>query len=311
MGIAWSMYTESYPPRSKFNVEDIPDLSGKVVIVTGGNTGIGKETAKALLLHNAKVYIGARSPEKAEEAIQDLKEQTGKEAFFLKLDLADLKSVKSGAEEYLSKEKELHILFNNAGVMVPPLDMLTTQGYDLQFGTNVLGHFYFTKLLLPILVSTAKASPSGNVRVVNTSSSASRVGKINFNTFKDSPARRKLSPTALYGQSKLGNVIFSNELARRYGDQGIISSSLNPGNIVTNLMRHLPNFVRKIVEFGIHPVTKGALTQLWAGTSDEGLKMNGKYLIPWARYGPQNPLGLDEALAKELWTWLDEQVQAV
>ncbi|TFK24429.1 NAD(P)-binding protein [Coprinopsis marcescibilis] len=287
MGTVWSMYTESYPPRSKFNVEDIPDLSGKVVIVTGGNSGIGKETVKALLQHNAKVYLGARSREKAKEAIQELKDETGKEAIFLKPDLADLKSVKSGAEEFISKEKELHILFNNAGVGVPPFEMMTAQGC---------------------------LEPTSSVRVVNTSSSAAWVGAIDFNTFKDSPARSKLSTTALYSQSKLGNVIFSNELAQRYGDQGIISSSLNPGNIVTNLMHYMPNFIRIVVEFGLHPVNKGALMQLWAGTSDEGLNMNAKYLISWARYalyGPQNPLALDETLAKEMWTWMDEQVQDV
>ncbi|KAF8659670.1 hypothetical protein AX16_001811, partial [Volvariella volvacea WC 439] len=138
MGQIVSGYRQGWPPASKFSVDDIPDLTGKVVIVTGGNTGIGKETVKALLAHNAKVYLAARSQEKASQAIKDLLQETGKEAIFLKLDLSDLKSIKRSAEEFQSKEKELHILFNNAGVMFPPVSEITTDGYDLQFGTNVL-----------------------------------------------------------------------------------------------------------------------------------------------------------------------------
>lgn len=114
MGNHLSLLGQSFPSESKFHVDDIPDLTGKVMIVTGANTGIGKETAKALLNHNAKVYIAARSQEKAEVAIKDLKNSTGKEALFLKLDLANLKSVKASAEEYLSKETTLDVLFNSA-----------------------------------------------------------------------------------------------------------------------------------------------------------------------------------------------------
>jgi len=107
--------------------------------LVGGNVGIGKETIKALLEHNAKVYMASRSKEKADAAISELKAQTGKEAIFLELDLSSLASVRKAAEEYLSKEHELHVLFNNAGVMWPPTELLTADGYDLQFGTNVLG----------------------------------------------------------------------------------------------------------------------------------------------------------------------------
>ncbi|KAF5315260.1 hypothetical protein D9619_006955 [Psilocybe cf. subviscida] len=199
MGVLMSLWTQSFPPKSKFTPDDIPDLSGKVIIVTGANTGIGKETAKALLAHNAKVYIAARSAEKAAQAIADLKTETNREAIFLKLDLGDLKSVKEAAQEFNSKEQELHVLFNNAGVMTPPIDNLTAQGYDLQFGTNVLGHFYFTKLLIPALLAGAKSTQDGKARVVNTSSSASEFIKtINFNTLKDGAARKKLEGFPLY-----------------------------------------------------------------------------------------------------------------
>ncbi|KAJ2919177.1 hypothetical protein MD484_g1196, partial [Candolleomyces efflorescens] len=305
-----SVFRESFPPKATFSVDDIPDLSGKVIIVTGANTGVGKETAKALLNHNAKVYIATRNREKTESAIQDLKTETGKEAIFLKLDLASLKSVKAAAEEFLSKETDLHVLFNNAGVMVPPIADLTTDGYDLQFGTNTLGHFYFTKLLLPALLKGAKSSSDGTARVVNTSSSASMfTSKINFDTLKDTRARRKTSPNTLYAQSKLGNAIFAKELARRYGDQGIVSTGLNPGNLTSELQRHMGPIEGRLVRaLLLHPTPMGALTQLWAGTTQEGATLNGKYLIPWARVGTGNPAINDEKLGADLWKWFEDQV---
>ncbi|OJA14188.1 hypothetical protein AZE42_06507 [Rhizopogon vesiculosus] len=276
-----SLLGQSFPPKSQFSVDDIPDLTGKVTIVTGGNTGIGKETAKALLVHNAKVYVAARSQEKVEAAIQDLKNNTGKEAIFLKLDLGDLKSVKAAAEEYLSKETKLDILFNNAGVMFPPVDLLTTDGYDLQFGTNVLGHFYFTKLLLPALIATAKSAPDSKARVITTSSSAH------------------------------GNVVQAFELARRYGLEGIVSIPLNPGNIKTDLGRHMPSLQRSIMNQFLYDVEHGALTQLYAGTVPGAVEFNGKYLIPWARVGPTRKDAQDPKIGEALWKWLEEQVKDI
>ncbi|CUA69446.1 hypothetical protein RSOLAG22IIIB_14011 [Rhizoctonia solani] len=143
------------------------------MIVTGGNTGIGMETCKALLNKNAKVYLAARSKSRADVAIEWLRHETnGKAPVFLELDLASLASVRKAVEEFKSKEHQLHVLFNNAGVMAPPVDQRTVDGYDLQFGTNVLGHYFFTTLLLPTLIHTAKTSPvaHGHARVVNTSS---------------------------------------------------------------------------------------------------------------------------------------------
>jgi len=312
MGAINSIISQTFPPRSKFNPDDIPDLTGKVIIVTGASAGIGKETAKTLLTHNAKVYIAVRSEEKAKSAIAELKEQTGKEAIFLKLDLADLKSVKSSAEEFISKETELHVLFNNAGVMVPPIEQLTAQGYDLQFGTNVLGHFYFTKLLVPTLLATAKTSPDSKVRIVNTSSVAHELcGGIDFNTFKEGPARTKKGTRFLYSQSKLGNIQLSNELAHRYGDQGIVSISLNPGNIRTDLIRDISLFEYLMIVTVQFSPSFGALTQLWAGTSPQAAELNGKYLVPWARVKEATSIANDAQQSAELWTWLEEQVKDI
>ncbi|KAG8913529.1 hypothetical protein FRC02_005450 [Tulasnella sp. 418] len=174
------------------------------MIVTGGNTGIGKETAQLpndakaqeLLEKNAEVYMGSRSKERAEAAISELKEETGKEAIFLQLDLANLDAVRRDADEFKS------------GLGLPPIDQLTTDRYDVQFGTNVLGHAHFTLCLIPELLEGAKASPDGKARVIHTSSSgAYMVGSdgIQYNTLRGAPARRKLGSQALYFQSKYGS----------------------------------------------------------------------------------------------------------
>ncbi|KZP27444.1 NAD(P)-binding protein [Athelia psychrophila] len=311
MGAIHSSISEAFPPRPEWTAKDIPDLSGKVTVVTGANTGVGWETAKALLEHNAKVYVAARSPEKAHKAIEELKSVTGKQAYFLKLDLADLKSVKAAAAEFNSKEPELHILFNNGGVMAPPVEQLTADGYDLQFGTNVLGHFYFTKLLLPTLLAGTKTSGDGHVRVVNTSSIAHIFAGLDFNTFKDGPARLKAGTEKLYMQSKNGSVVFATELARRYGDKGVISTSLNPGNVRTELQRHLKGAAASILYYISYQPWEGALTQLYAGTSVAGKDLNGKYLIPFARVGSAHANTRDPKLGEDIWTWLEEQTEGI
>ncbi|KAF8193003.1 hypothetical protein BJ912DRAFT_961714 [Pholiota molesta] len=312
MGLVHSFYTESFPPKSKFLTQNIPDLSGKVIIVTGGNAGIGKETAKALLARNAKVYIAARNPDKVDKTIKELAKETGKEALFLKVDLSDLKSIKT-LWKNLAPRRRSDFLDNTmknltfrSGVMVPPIDQLTAQGYDLQFGTNVLGHFYFTKLLMPVLLAGAKSSPDGKARVVNNSSSLYLLAnKIDFNTLGDTAARKKKGQEMLYCQSKLGNIVIANEFARRYGDQGI-------------LQRHLGGVQYFFwyngsccSEYGPLGTPYGALTQLWAGTSPEGADLNGKYLIPWARVSAANKVAKDPKLAGDLWKWLEEQTEKI
>ncbi|KAJ3520229.1 hypothetical protein NM688_g9192 [Phlebia brevispora] len=272
-----SLWTSSFPPRPTFSVDQIPDLTGQVMIVTGGNAGIGKETVKALLEHNAKVYMAGRNMQRMEDAVSDIERDTGKRANILQVDLANLKSIKHAAEEFKTKETQLNVLFNNAGVMFPPIEGLTADGYDLQFGTNVLGHFYFTKLLLPLLLQTAKTTPSHQVRVVNTSSMGHMgVGGIDYDTLKDSPKRRSLRSYTLYFQSKFGNIVFSNELQKRYGDQGVISIALHPGNLNTDLQRHGSIIVRTLSAPFLYPAAMGALTQLYAGTMPEAAELGGK-----------------------------------
>ncbi|THU86675.1 NAD(P)-binding protein [Dendrothele bispora CBS 962.96] len=307
MGNIVSWFQEAFPPVSRFSQDDIPDLAGKIILVTGGNTGIGYEITKCLLKHNAKVYIGCRSEEKAREAISRLREQTGLEALFISLDLADLSSVKRAADEFKSKETELHVLFNNGGVMNPPISEITADGFDLQFGTNVLGHFLLTRLLLPLLIAGASSQRCPS-RIVNSSSSSQMfVDTVDFNSLRDGPARRKMGSFKLYMQSKFGNVILSNELARRFGDQGIRSNSLNPGNLKTDLQRTSSGIMMKFFDYWVfYPPISGALTPLYAGVSPETQEWNGKYLIPWAREGHMRPEAADQKLGEELWNWLEE-----
>ncbi|KAH9895862.1 NAD-P-binding protein [Cubamyces lactineus] len=307
-----SACTNMFPPKPKWGVDQIPDLSGKVMIVTGGNTGIGKETIKALLNHNAKVYMASRSPERAQDAIDELRKETGKEALFLQIDLADLQSVKRAANEFISKEERLDVLFNSGGLMYPPVEQTTKDGYDLQFGTNVIGHFYFTQLLLPLLIASAKTSPDGKARVVNTSSMGhSFVTGIDFDTLRDGPKRVKAGTTKLYSQSKFGNVVFAKELHRRYADQGIVSVALHPGNLQTDLQRHVSKVELMIAKHLLYPAPMGALTQLYAGTTPEGANLGGEYLIPWARVGRARKETENPEIGRKLWEWLENEVKNV
>ncbi|KAL5519884.1 hypothetical protein ACEPAG_1544 [Sanghuangporus baumii] len=311
----WRYNVEAFPPKSKYSVEDVPDLTGLVAIVTGGNGGIGKEIVKALLRKNAKVYMASRNKEKADAAITELKKETESEALFLELDLADLNSVKRAVEQFRSQETALHLLFNNGGVMWPPIEMLTAQGYDLQFGTNVFGHFYLTKLLLPQLIEGSKSSPEGKARVVTVSSIVRHLsqGAVDYETLTDGPRRRKFGTIALYNQSKLGVVLLSREFARRFGDQGIVFTGCAPGILKTDLLRHANRVSAWMIKtIYMYEPELGALTPLYAGTSPETLDSNGAFFVPWARRTESACPGSDDPQkAEELWNWLEEQVKDI
>lgn len=201
--------------------------TSQVFIVTGSSTGIGKELATILYAHDAKVYIAARTEKNATAAIADIKSKhpnSKGELVFLHLDLGDLTTVKKSVDEFLAKETRLDVLWNNAGVMTPPQGSKTAQGYELQLGTNNLGHFLFTKLLTPILVKTAASAPAGSVRVVWVSSSAAElmspkngIDMNNLDYKKDQSSWHK------YGVSKAGNWYHAAEFAKRYGKDGVVS----------------------------------------------------------------------------------------
>ncbi|PSR79872.1 hypothetical protein PHLCEN_2v6860 [Hermanssonia centrifuga] len=284
---------QMFPSEPTWSTNHIPDLSSKVVLVTGGNT----------------VYLGARSQSKAEQAIHDLQQETGKTAIFLQMDLADFDSVKRAAEDFKSRETELHILFLNAGVLGTPIEQVTAQGYDMQFGNNVLGHFLLLKLLYPVLAaSTVPSSPSRIIWLASASQYFFQA-PMKYDTFKDGPARIKLGIHQHYCQSKFANVLLSFHLARTCHQDNIVSILVDPGNIKSDLNRHTTSFLFKILQWILlFPAKYGPLTQLYAGTSPEAMEYNGKYLRPWARLGEPNSATKDVEEQEKLWAYCEEQV---
>lgn len=195
--------------------------------MTGSSGGLGRHLAEILFQRNAKVYVAARSETKATAAIKEIQakhpDSTG-ELVFLHLDLGDLSTIKKSADEFLSKESRLDVLWNNAGVMVPPQGSKTAQGYELQLGTNNLAHFLFTLLLQPILKETASSAPKNSVRVVWVSSSAAEIAPNPAIVFENINYDKKDEGIwSKYMRSKAGNVLHSSEFARRTKDDGIIS----------------------------------------------------------------------------------------
>lgn len=243
-------------------------------IVTGSNTGVGKELARILYSKNAKVYIAARSQDKANKAIKEISDEfpTSKGGLaFLKLDLGDLTTIKASVDEFLAKETKLDVLFNNAGVQNPlPEPSKTAQGYEYHLGVNTIGTFAFTKLLTPILVSTSKKEGASRVVWVS-SSGAELLGEksvgIDMSNLdykkKDRPYLEK------YGVSKAGNWLHGVEFAKRYKAEGVISIPLNPGNLASELYRDMKGLMRFFVSLLTYPPINGAYTLLYAGLSPE------------------------------------------
>ncbi|XP_059195948.1 retinol dehydrogenase 12 [Centropristis striata] len=209
-------------------------LDGKTVLITGANTGIGKETSRELARRGARVVMACRDLSRAETAAEEIRQSTGNGNVVIRhLDLSSLYSVRTFARDFLDSEDRLDILVNNAGVMMCPL-WLTEDGFETQLAVNHLGHFLLTNLLLPRLKSSA---PS---RVVTVSSIAHRGGRVDFEDLFFS--RRAYSPLESYRQSKLANVLFTRELARRHTGSGVSAFCLHPGVIRTELGRHVSSW---------------------------------------------------------------------
>jgi NAD(P)-dependent dehydrogenase (short-subunit alcohol dehydrogenase family) len=247
---------------NKWTVEDIPDQTGRIAIVTGANTGIGYETARALAHAGADVVLACRSREKGEAAAARIAAEGPKgRAVFQALDLADLESVRRFADGFAKAHDRLDLLINNAGVMVPP-DSRTKQGFELQLGVNHLGHFALTNALLDPLRATPGA------RVVSVSSIAHRMGKMDFEDLDF--ARRGYDAWGAYGQSKLANLLFTFELQRRLEAEGadVIAVAAHPGWTGTDLQRHAW-YVRLMNTFIAMPPAQGALPTLRAATDPD------------------------------------------
>lgn len=255
------IYLYTYHKTHKFQVH----------IITGGYAGIGLEVAKFLYPKNATLYLAGRSPAKGAAAIAALREQfpTSKGRLeFLFLDLADLTAIKASADEFLGKEKRLDVLLNNAGIMMPPPGSVTKQGYEAQTGTNVYGPFLFTQFLYPLLKKTAESAETGTVRVCWAASLAIEMvapkGGVVF-TSDNSEVKGDVDQQVAYGQSKAANVMLGAETARRWGGNGIISNSFNPGNLRSELSRDGSSIQRFLLKAITHHVKFGGYTELFAG----------------------------------------------
>ncbi|KAI0403678.1 hypothetical protein F4802DRAFT_570617, partial [Xylaria palmicola] len=211
------------------------------------------------------------------------------ELIFIRLDLADLSTIKATVQDFLKREQKLHVLFNNAGVMKPaPAVAKTAQGYETQLGINNVGTFMFTKLLTPILVATAKTEAPGIVRVVWVGSSGGETPFVpkggvpldNLDYGRDTWWFPK------YCISKAGNFLQGGEFARRHKDDGILSVTLNPGNLDSELWRNQPYLIKKLLKLLVlHPPINGAYTELFAGLSPElTMEKSGAWVVPFGRF---------------------------
>ena len=256
--------------HQKWTAEKISDQSGKTVIVTGANSGIGYEASAALVRKGAKVIMACRSVEKGKAAAAKIEQQNPMGEVILKqLDLADLSSVARFADDFLAEYEQLDILLNNAGVMAVPYRQ-TADGFEMQFGTNHLGHFALTGRLINILQKTPGS------RVVTVSSFAHMIGKINFDDLNSEKSYQKW---LAYGQSKLANILFAYELQRRAAETGNdpISIAVHPGYAATNLQRSSP-FFRFANKFMAQSQEMGALPSLYAATHPD--IQGGEYIGP-------------------------------
>ena len=234
-------------------------MGERTVVVTGANTGIGLATASALAGQGWRVWVACRSEGKGAAAVAGIRAATGNDAvFLLMLDLADLSSVRACADAFLGRGEALHVLINNAGV--GGRRGLTRQGFELMFGVNHLGHFLLTQLLLERLVSSAPA------RVVTVSSDAHYNARgIDWDALRR-PARG-ITGLGEYAVSKLCNVLFSQELARRTEGTGVHSYALHPGVVASDIWRRVPWPVRPLVTRRMLSVDQGAQTSLYCATS--------------------------------------------
>jgi NAD(P)-dependent dehydrogenase (short-subunit alcohol dehydrogenase family) len=282
------------------------DLSGKVALVTGASGGLGRETARALAAAGATVALAARDVEKTRAAVQSIRGHVPTAALeSLQLDLASLASVRRFAAAFLSAHDRLDLLINNAGVMATPFGH-TTDGFELQIGTNHLGHFLLTGLLAPLFLA---AAPS---RIVNLTSGGHLISDIHW----DDPnfARHPYEKWTAYGQSKTANVLFTVELERRLGVRGVYAFAVHPGLIMTDLGRHLTpdDFatLRTMAESapggaGLPPfksIPQGAATTVWGATAPELAGHGGTYLADCAISSEHAPWATDADAAQRLWT---------
>ncbi|KAI5612836.1 hypothetical protein C0J50_4568, partial [Silurus asotus] len=248
-------------------------LTGKTAIVTGANTGIGKFIALDFACRGARVILACRSEARGMAALKEIRQRSGNQNVHLRIiDTSSLKSVHKFADQIIKEEKELHILVNNAGASGLPKG-ITEEGLEVSFATNHIGPFLLTNLLLDLLKKSAPA------RIVNVSSANHRRGKVDFLHFHG----ENLSYTMdmVYNHTKLHNVIWTNELARRLEGTGVTANSLHPGIVLTEVMRHYNWIVRTIFNiigmFFFKSAAEGAVSTIYCAVAEETEGISGKY----------------------------------
>ncbi|MGJ8529613.1 oxidoreductase [Maritalea sp.] len=298
---------------SGWDYNRMPDLTGKTAIVTGGNSGIGFESAKKFVSKNAHVTIFCRNEEKAKAAVADIAKEAGPEGKvdYILMDLSDLASVRAAAEHYMARHEKLDILLNNAGLMMIPTRTLTKDGFETQFGVNHLGHFVFAQMLFPLVEKAAG-------RIIAVSSIAHNWGLKRIK-FDDLNFDEDYSSTNSYGQSKLANMLFIQELQRRLkaANSKVNAYVVHPGYADTNLQRTGPGGIEKwmMVVFGrffSHPPVHGAKSLVLASTDPEAKPAT--FYGPVKRGGlggpvgisPVAPQGKDMQAAEKLWDISEE-----
>jgi retinol dehydrogenase-12 len=268
----------------------------RTFLVTGANTGIGRATAAGLARLGGRVFVAARSREKGEEAVAGLRASTGSDSiWYLPLDLADLDSVRACAAEFLDRGEPLHGLVNNAGVV--RARGLTKQGFELMFGVNHLGHFVLTNALLGCLTASA---PSRVVTVSSDSHYAAR--GIDFEALRR--PERGITGMHGYGVSKLCNVLFTQELARRTAGSGVTTYAVHPGVVASDIWRRVPWPVRPLMMRRMLTVDQGAATSLYCATSPEVAQDSGLFYDKCAERAPSKVATPE--LAAELWKRSEE-----
>ena len=322
-----SLRQQWFPSESPtLTEENVPRQDGKVFIVTGGNSGCGFELINALYPSGATIYMAARSQDKAEQAIQQIKSKwpnaTNPSTIkYLHLDLNDLTTIKSTAETFMKQETKLHVLWNNAGIAGVPKGTATKQNLEAHIGVNCVAPLALAQALLPMLKETATSATPGSVRVVWTSSYIAEGGtpKRGFD-LKTLDAGGAKDPTKDYANSKLGNWLLSIEMSRRYGKgkDGLLSVCQNPGNLSTPVWKHQSRLFMMLLNPILAEPKYGGYTELWAGLSEDlTMEDGGAYVIPWGRKHTPARSDLyqaidvkdDNNLAAKFWNWCDAKVK--
>ncbi|KAL5372037.1 hypothetical protein DPSP01_013810 [Paraphaeosphaeria sporulosa] len=316
-------------PRAPLTEANLPSQAGRVVLVTGATAGVGYELSRILYNAGARVYMAARSPAKADQAMARIRSAhpapkvPGGALVFLHLDYADLATVKPCALAFLSKEPRLHVLFNNAGMASAPPEARSSAGLELHMQVNCVGGFLLTKLLTPALEAAAKDddAPPAAVRVVFSSSMLVDAKAPADGVPPDELDNPSLDGDRNYAISKAANWFLAVQFSQRLGPQGVVVLTQNPGNLRTAIFDEVP----KAIVWASYPVLfksiDGAHTSLWSGfSSDVTLADGGRYVVPWGKWHPNHrPEQLlaikdksegGKGYAQHLFEWCDAKTKA-